>query len=770
MTGNNDTAADSPPHEDVTASPLRPGSLVWTLGVFVVLLVAFFLRAMPLGLDAPRQTNAPDQFDVTRSIERLGKVLDGTPHPVDSPALNETRTRLLREISALGYTPEIRAHNSCQAMAQGAIRCAFVQNVFFRAGPSEGPALVLTAHYDSVDASPGFGDDGIGLAVWMEVAHLLRAAPPQKPVVFLLTDGEETGLLGAQAFVDNRDAYDFEVGRIINLEARGVRGPAMMFETGHPNANLVSDWAKSGARPFSNSMMTAVYELLPNSTDLTVHLGAGYNGVNIAISDGLDFYHTTRDNLAMLDRASVQHMGDQALGATRAFLAADWSTDAAAGEIVYSDIASRLFVSLPQVFALVLLGLCFGLSVMMLIRPARDSGWSKLDYRALALPPVLMIGAGLAAFVLQQLLGVLRPEPAFWTASPQALNMTIFAVTLLVGALLLAFLAPRSEPGSLFTAGWFWFLILGMGLSFAMPGFAMIFLIPGVVFVIAGGAAWLLPNYRIAAYAVASAFLALIFFPLVHLLDVTMGLGMAAMFGVVEAMVIAPMLALVGPLVAHRKPVLLALGGLVGGAAIVTFLMPAYSVDRPLALNFTAHYDLDAKSAAMFASARAGALPAAVRDQLTVGEIASPPGAASNLAARALDFRDVPAATATIVNDVTNAAGQRIISTQLSAPGVRSIRLRIPAAARPLRIAYGGRAYETRATGEGAYVVDITGASADGASVEITLGSTEKADWLVQGVWPGLPADAEPIADLRPDTTVRIQTGDVTIATRKQTF
>jgi hypothetical protein len=198
--------------------------------------------------------------------------------------------------------------------------------------------------------------------------------------------------------------------------------------------------------------------------------------------------------------------------------------------------------------------------------------------------------------------------------------------------------------------------------------------------------------------------------------------------------------------------------------------MPAYSVDRPLALNFTAHYDLDEKSAAMFASARAGALPAVVREQLTVGEFSSPPGAASNLAARGLEFRDIPAATATLVHDTTNAAGHRILSMQLSAPGARSIRLRIPAAARPLSIAYGGRAYETRATGEGAYVVDITGASADGASVEITLGSTEKSDWLVQGVWPGLPADAEPTAILRPDTTVRIQMGDVTIATKKQAF
>ena len=176
------------------------------------------------------------------------------------------------------------------------------------------------------------------------------------------------------------------------------------------------------------------------------------------------------------------------------------------------------------------------------------------------------------------------------------------------------------------------------------------------------------------------------------------------------------------------------------------------------------------KSAALFASARAGALPAAVRDQLTVGEIASPPGAASNLSARALTFRDGPAASATIVHDATNTLGHRILSVQLAAPGARSIRLRIPPKARPLKIAYGGRAYDTMATATGDYVIDITGASADGASVEITLGSTEKSDWLVQGVWPGLPEDAQPTASLRPDTTVRIQMGDVTIMTKKQAF
>jgi len=761
-----------------------------------VLFVAFFFRALPLTLDPVRTTNTAEQFDTTRALDRLGRVLDGTPHAVDSAALDETRARLLEEIRTLGYTPELRASNVCQSLSGTAARCAFVQNVFFTAGPQDGrPALLLTAHYDSVEASPGFGDDGIGLAVWLEVAHHLKQNPPTQPVVFLLTDGEETGLLGAQAFVNNAKDYPFTVGRIINLEARGVRGAAMMFETGHPNGALVSDWAKSGARPFSNSMMTAVYELLPNSTELTVYLNAGSNGINIAISDGLDFYHTTHDDLAHLDRTSVQHMGDQALGATRAFLASDWSNDASASEIAYSDIASRVFVSLPQILALVLLGLCFGISAMMIVRPTREDGWQKLDWRALALPPAFLVGAGLAAFLLQQAIALVRPEPAFWVAHPQGFNMAIFALTALVGAALLAWLAPNSRRETIHASGWFWFLIVGMGLSFAVAGFSMIFLIPGVVFVLAAGAAWLFPRYQILFFAISSAMLALVFFPIVNLLDVTMGMGMAAMFGVVEAMILAPMLALVAPLATGKLKVVAPLGAIAVIAAVVTVMLPAYSVDRPLALNFTAHYDMDESKAAVFAGARPGALPASIRSQLTVGENPSPPGGASNLASKTIAFAPPGPATATVLSDTTAADGKRTVRLQFTAPDARQVRLRIPGAVSPESVSFGGATYLfntapdelLKATDTGrqllearlksgraeTYFVDIVGRAANGATLDVVFAPkpTDAKDkppsWLVQGYWTQLPPDAQPLADARPDTAIKIQMGDVSITTKK---
>jgi hypothetical protein len=745
--------------------------------VFAILFALFFFRALPLELDATRAANTPEQFDATRAMERLARVLDGTPHPVDSPELDATRARLLAEIRSLGYEPEIHVAPACRGSITGsAIRCATVSNIVFRAGPQTGPALVLTAHYDSVEASPGFGDDGIGVAVWLEVAHYLKQNPPDRPVVFLITDGEEIALLGAQAFV-NASAHNIDVGRIINLEARGVRGPAMMFETSHPNAAIVSDWAKSGARPFANSMMAAVYELLPNSTDLTVHLEKSYPGINIAIGDGLEFYHTPGDALANIDRRSVQHMGDQALGATRAFLASDWSGDKQAGaEIAYSDFASRFFISLPQTITLGLLGLCFGLAALFFMRPAKNADWKHPDWRALALPPAIIVAAGVFAWLSQQLLALIRPEPVFWMAYPQAMNAVYFIGVLIAGALALAFVAPKSSRATLFASGWLWFLVVGLGLSFAVPGFSMVFLIPAVIFIAAAVVAWLLPLFALIAYAVAGGGLILIFFPMVQLIDVMMGpMGLAAVFGVVEALVVAPVLALAAPLRTGKLVVFGALGVALVAALIAAAVAPAFSKERPLALNFVAHYDKDAREAELYASASPGALPAAVSSQLTVAETTTLPGVTTRLASRKLNFTDRPHATASVVSDTPGAAGERTVTLQLSAPGARMVRLRIPAGAYPRQLQYGPNTIAMREPMAGYYIVDCNGRACDGAQLTFTLkrpadATTDVGDWLIQGYWLGLPPDAAATAETRPDTAIPIQMGDVTITTNRDAF
>ena len=56
----------------------------------------------------------------------------------------------------------------------------------------------------------------------------------RRPVSFLFNEGEELGLVGARAFL--ADPLAGKVDSLVNLEARGVTGPVMMFETSVPTA------------------------------------------------------------------------------------------------------------------------------------------------------------------------------------------------------------------------------------------------------------------------------------------------------------------------------------------------------------------------------------------------------------------------------------------------------------------------------------------------------------------------------------------------------
>ena len=72
------------------------------------------------------------------------------------------------------------------------------------------------------------------------------AARRQWTLFVLVTDGEESGLMGAAALVTDRDVTD-RLRAYINLESIGSSGTAVLFETGPGNAWLVSPWARKRA-------------------------------------------------------------------------------------------------------------------------------------------------------------------------------------------------------------------------------------------------------------------------------------------------------------------------------------------------------------------------------------------------------------------------------------------------------------------------------------------------------------------------------------------
>jgi hypothetical protein len=155
-------------------------------------------------------------------------------------------------------------------------------------------------------------------------------------VIFLFTDGEEAGLLGATAFVAEHP-WVKDVGLVLNFEARGNSGPSLMFETSTGNGWLMEEFAKAAPYPVATSLSYEIYKLLPNDTDFTIFKDAGLGGFNFSYIDGYAYYHSAIDSVETIDERSLQHHGSYMLALTRHF--ADLNLENPKGyDLVYFNI------------------------------------------------------------------------------------------------------------------------------------------------------------------------------------------------------------------------------------------------------------------------------------------------------------------------------------------------------------------------------------------------------------------------------------------------
>ena len=238
-------------------------------------------------------------------------------------------------LQSMGLKPIVRDQVACNELfKQRGVACARVRNVIAVLGPPGGKAVLLNAHYDSTPAGPGAGDDGIGVATLLEVGSILRTRALKRPVILLFNEGEELGLVGARAFL--ADPLSRNVGSLINLEARGVGGPANMFETSVPNGAAIAVFGATAAHPVANSLSTDVYRQMPNYTDVNSFAGRGWLTLNIAPIGNETRYHSAGDNFAALDHRTLQHMGNQALAAAERLAN---GRPPAAGDRIFMDVS-----------------------------------------------------------------------------------------------------------------------------------------------------------------------------------------------------------------------------------------------------------------------------------------------------------------------------------------------------------------------------------------------------------------------------------------------
>jgi Zn-dependent M28 family amino/carboxypeptidase len=162
---------------------------------------------------------------------------------------------------------------------------------------------LINAHFDTIPGSPGASDDGVGVAVMLELLRAITSnssTPLDYPVVFLFNGAEEWNHQAAHWFI-TQHPWSPELQYIINLEAIGAGGREMVFQCN--SGYLASVYGKSAPYPYASVVAHEMFKHFLYqfaSTDWKTLIQYGKHrrmrGLDTAYTTNGYVYHTLHDN------------------------------------------------------------------------------------------------------------------------------------------------------------------------------------------------------------------------------------------------------------------------------------------------------------------------------------------------------------------------------------------------------------------------------------------------------------------------------------------
>ncbi|UCE50045.1 MAG: M20/M25/M40 family metallo-hydrolase [Phycisphaerales bacterium] len=353
--------------------------------VFITLATVALATVIQTLPPSPLPASAPaSEFSAERAIRHI-QVIATQPRPSGSSAYEAAADYVLAELEDMGLETETQ-------------RVGKVRNTIgWIRGDSSSDIVLLTAHLDSAHEGPGATDDGSGVAALLETARALMSDTPlHNTVMFLFTDAEEIGSLGAQAFINDHPMAR-NVRIVIGFDAGGISGPDGPSATSANNGWLIRQLAQA-----ENSYIvgnSAVIALAVTNADFTnVFRGAGFSGYAFGLYWDPRI-HAPEDSIENLNPSSIQHQGYHALSLARHFGKLDPLGDPGEPDAIFFSVLRLLVVTYPSIWAIPLAVAVTGIFCGVLAY--------GLKQKALTLA-----GIGYGAFVL--LVGlIIAPLPYF---------------------------------------------------------------------------------------------------------------------------------------------------------------------------------------------------------------------------------------------------------------------------------------------------------------------------------------------------------------------
>ncbi|RQM27959.1 hypothetical protein B5M09_000872, partial [Aphanomyces astaci] len=168
---------------------------------------------------------------------------------------------------------------------------------------SSTPAILLSSHYDAAVGAGAASDDGVNIAIMLELLQNVVASetmlPSHNALMFNFNGAEETMLQAAHGFITQHPWKD-QVAAFINLEASGAGGRELLFQTG--SDILAMAYARGAPYPHASTIAQEVFQ------------HGEVAGMDFAFIANGYVYHTPLDDISRIQQGSIQRFGENIQG------------------------------------------------------------------------------------------------------------------------------------------------------------------------------------------------------------------------------------------------------------------------------------------------------------------------------------------------------------------------------------------------------------------------------------------------------------------------
>ncbi len=177
--------------------------------------------------------------------------------------------------------------------------------------------LFLNAHYDTIKDTPGAIDDGAGTVAVMAAAYALSQYEFNRTIKFVCFSGEENGLLGSRAYVNEIYEDDPDILVEFNLDGLGYATTAKQGNNIQLSSTVDAKWIyeeiKSVNRNYDINFNIRYRKIIKpggprvytsDFYDFVLH---GYEAIAFSAAEDYQHWHTPRDTY---DKVNISYLTD----------------------------------------------------------------------------------------------------------------------------------------------------------------------------------------------------------------------------------------------------------------------------------------------------------------------------------------------------------------------------------------------------------------------------------------------------------------------------